>query len=64
MQSAQTLARPGQAAVDELAPVNRFYVTVDPVTREEVERGVEVLRQQDYNRCWPVLAMTSEDAGS
>jgi hypothetical protein len=63
MQSAQTLPRPVQTAVDEIAPVNRFYVTVDPVTREEVDRGVEVLRQRDYNLCWPVLAMTSEDAG-
>jgi hypothetical protein len=63
MQSAQTLARPVQTAVDELAPVNRFYVTVDPVTREEVNRGVEVLHQRDYNLCWPVVAETSEDAG-
>jgi len=63
MQSAETLARPAQTAVDELAPVNRFYVTVDRATREVVERGVEVLHQRDYDLCRPVLAMTSEDAG-
>ena len=63
MQSAQTLPRPAQTAVDELAPVNRFYVTVDPVTREEVERGVEVLCQHEYELCWRVVATKSTDAG-
>ncbi len=64
MQSAQTLPGPEQTEADDLAPVNRFYVTVDIVTREEVERGIEVLGQQDYDLCWRVLALMAEDAGA
>lgn len=64
MQSARTLRGPEQTEADELAPVNRFYVTVDIATHKEVERGVEVLRQQDYDLCWRVLALMTEDAGA
>jgi hypothetical protein len=49
---------------EDLAPVNRFAVTIylaDP-TRQE-ERTVEILRRSQYERCRPVHAVAVFDGG-
>ncbi len=50
------------AAADDLAPVNRFYVTLHAGDLDEpVTRGVEVLRQAEYHRCESVCATVAVD---
>ncbi len=52
------------ATADDLAPVNRFYVSLHAGDLDEpATRGVEVLRQAEYHRCQSVRAAVAADDG-
>lgn len=47
----------------DLAAANRFYVTVAFATDQEVARGVEILSQDELERCRTIVAVALEEAG-